>query len=98
MGELEKFINPMMPYVQSITTATLTKLFAIRIAASKYSERTNSLDIMESVLECSSLISLMSAGLSEKNATSDADTNPDTTNKEAAKHKATIGPTVTGSK
>ena len=93
-GTAEKSIHMFIAYVQSITTATFTKLFVINIAAKRYSERSNKRWMIESEDDFPSLISLKSLGEREKKATSEADIKPEIHNNNAATTKAIIGPVV----
>jgi hypothetical protein len=83
-----------MAYVQSITMATFTKLLVIRMAASTWTERPSKCRIMGSEGCFPSLKSWISAGLREKNATSEAETKPERKISRAAVIKAIIGPAV----
>jgi len=85
-----------MLYVQSITIATFTKLLTIRIVASRNSEWLNSLKTNESKVDFSSLISFISLGVKEKEATSEAEIKPDINSSNTAIRSATIAPNVTG--
>lgn len=75
---------------------TLTKLFEMRIVASKCSESFSKALMRWSEGCCSSFISLRSPGDSEKNAISDADTKPDAYNNNTAKIIAINAPKVGG--
>jgi len=77
-----------------MTTATFTKLLAIRIAASRYSERSSKRWINGSEGAFSSRMSLISPGVNEKNATSEADTKPETNSRRIARLNAITGPAV----
>ena len=71
---------------------TLTKLLDMRIVANSLSESSRRFFIRLSE-ECSSFsISLRSVGESEKNAISEAETNPEAYNKRIANTKATSAP------
>src|SRR5574344_1739582 len=73
---------------------TLTKLFVIRIVANVRSESLRSMDIFLSLSLFPSSSSLTSEGESEKNAISDADTNPDTPSSKQAMTAEMIAPKV----
>ena len=92
----EKSNIALIPYVQSITIATFTKLLMIRIVASRYSEWLNSFRSNESEVEFSSFTSFISLGVNEKDATSEAETKPETSSNNAAIRSATIAPAVIG--
>ena len=71
---------------------TFTKLFDIRIVASKRSESSSNAIILASEGCFSSSISLLSFGDNEKKAISEAETKPEANNNNIAKIKAIIAP------
>ena len=75
---------------------TLTKLLEIKMVANNLSESCNKALMCLSEGCSSSSISLRSLGESEKNAISDADTNPDANNNKIAKLMAMMAPTEGG--
>ena len=81
-------------YTHTRPPATFTKLLAINIDANRYSERSRRRLITGSAGRFSSPISFRSPGVREKNATSEADTKPETNSSKKARLNAITGPAV----
>ena len=96
MGVFEKSIILLIKNVQSITTATLTKLLAIRMVANKYSERANRDQIRKSCGFLSSSNSFISCGESEKKAISEAEIKAENPRNITANISVIISPTEAG--
>ena len=87
-----KFIHESKKKFRSMIIVTFTKLFDIRIVASKRSESSSNAIILASEGCFSSSISLLSFGDNEKKAISEAETKPEANNNNIAKIKAIIAP------
>ena len=98
MGVFEKSIILLIKNVHSITTATFTKLLAMRIVANRYSERVNR-DLIR--ISCGSLPSSNSfifCGESEKKAISEAEIKAENPRNTTANISVIISPTEAGEK